>query len=91
MAEPMVDEALAALNGLAEAWRGDWSGFDGRTLRNEIHEWETLFRRALAGEAEPGEAADWLRSEGVCPVCGCWWDYCSEPPEHKKPARVTRA
>jgi hypothetical protein len=67
-----ADDALSVLG---SAWRGDWSEFDGRTLRDQLDSWIGMKDRGDDPEA-------WLRSWGVCPVCRSWRDYCDERETH---------
>src|ERR687890_324299 len=43
-------EALRCLTDLGEAYREDWSDFDGRTLRDELSELADLIRREERGD-----------------------------------------
>ena len=36
------DEAIKCLGALGDAWRGDWSDFDGRTLRSQLDDIESV-------------------------------------------------
>ena len=72
----MTDEHIAqverALAGLGNAWRGDWSDFDGRTLRAQLGGVETILRAE-----DPQDAADrWLMGNGVCREHACWPEHC---------------
>ncbi len=77
-----VEAALDALTALGSAIRGDWSEFDGRTLRDQIGSWRGLYERADRGELSTTEAHDWLRAWGVCPVDQCWREHCDSREEH---------
>lgn len=78
---PSEEKALDALNVLGAAWRGDWSEFDGRTLRDQLYSWRALMERALNGEMKDNEPEEWLKTEGICPRCASWREWCSNP-EH---------
>lgn len=58
--------ALECLTDLGEAWRSDWSDFDGRTLRDQLYEIEDLVERECRGEdiTERAQAfrTNWLES-----------------------------
>jgi hypothetical protein len=82
-----IREALDALSAVGSAWRGDWSNFDGRTLRDQIDGWRRLMERAMAGECESGEADAWLNVQGICPLCG-WREYCFAPDDHSLALRA---
>lgn len=73
----MSDEnegALTALQHLGWAWRGDWSNFDGRMLRDEIDSWVAMFREGATPEA----VSDWRASCGLCQTEGHWTYHCGE-------------
>ena len=53
---------------LGQAWRGDWSDFDGRTLRDQLNSWGT---ECNTGKITPIE---WLWSCGVCHIHKQWYD-----------------
>lgn len=42
--------SLEAMRALGQAYRDDWSEFDGRTLRDQLNELEDMIRKELAGE-----------------------------------------
>jgi hypothetical protein len=44
------EASLAAMKALGDKWRGDWSDFDGRTLRDQLAELDELIRAEVAGE-----------------------------------------
>lgn len=67
-----IKETHIALNALAAAWRGDWSLFDGRTLRDQLGE---------IGEVLDGKltAEQFCQMREIC-VNGCGWlGYCDCP------------
>ena len=65
-------DVLTAAQEIGQAYRGDWSDFDGRTLRDQMNE--------LANIADGTESlAQYRRSNGLCPVGGGHWEmYCHE-------------
>lgn len=65
-------EVLALAEEIGGAWRGDWSDFDGRTLRHQMEE----LRRVADGDMT-SERYRALR--GLCPAgFGHWTDYCGD-------------
>ena len=64
--------ALALAGEIGRAWRGDWSDFDGRTLRAEMDE--------LSKIADGSETPEQYRAmNGLCPLGGGHWvDYCGD-------------
>lgn len=58
------------LKELGQAWRGDWSDFDGRTLRAQLNNWLDL-----PEEVTPDEAHRYRESEGLCLEGGGHWDH----------------
>lgn len=63
--------ALQALREYAQALRGDWSDFDGRSNEAALEE----FADAIEGK---GRAADWTIEQwreynGICPTQGTHW------------------
>lgn len=74
--------ALDALSSLGSAWRGDWSDFDGRTLRAQLNSWMALMERTLAGETTGEEIATWIELQGICPRCHSWWEHCLDRDAH---------
>lgn len=71
------EQVKVALGLLGEAWRGDWSDFDGRTLRAQLDE----LAGHLDDKAKPFDGAFWAALKGICPVNGCWCEYCPERDE----------
>jgi len=51
--EQILEVTLREMTAYGEAWRMDWSGFDGRTLLNQLNRIETWARKALAAQADP--------------------------------------
>lgn len=81
MSEAPHVESLEALNDslgvLGGAWRGDWSDFDGRTLRAQLEDFTTLSALAIAGANVVPEAKSLPATWGACAACRCWAEYCS--------------
>ena len=69
---------LEAMRLLGQAWRGDWSFFDGRSLRSQLEEIAVMFRAAEAGE--PTDLAAFLLLNGICAKCEAWSEYCDCEP-----------
>ncbi len=63
-------DVAMALDALAGAYRGDWSTFDGRTLRDQL---QVLSTALTTGEFYLG---DWARSEDLCLTCHSWLYHC---------------
>ena len=74
----ITPKAAAALNALAEAYRGDWSDFDGRTLKGQLQDW---LERAGNADLEEGDTFDleaYLESCGIeMDEYGAKWEGCS--------------
>jgi hypothetical protein len=73
-----MSASLDALMALGEAYRGDWSEFDGRQLRRELYSWRELH------EATPDDAAaarTWAAESYVCVAHGSFFMYCGCDPE----------
>lgn len=65
--------ALQALREYAQALRGDWSDFDGRSNKAALEE----FADAIEGK---GHAANWTierwrQDNGICPTQGDHWTH----------------
>lgn len=69
-----VDFIAHALRLLGQAYRGDWSDFDGRTLRDELNELADALDKALAGEEFDLER--WQIRLAICGECWCWFENC---------------
>ena len=70
---PNIEAVADAMNALGSAWRGDWSFFDGRQLRDELGDlsmWLT--------SPEPKTYEEMCLVLGVCPESRCWPEYCDE-------------
>lgn len=62
-----------ALSLLGSAYRGDWSNFDGRSLRSELDD--------LAGALQTSVIFDldrWVIGESICPQNRSWAEHCPE-------------
>ena len=67
--ESAVDAALMMLG---SAYRGDWSDFDGRTLRGQLEELATHLLSDV-----PFDLVGWAAGEGICPTTGGWAEHCN--------------
>lgn len=66
----MSEDARLALRELADAWRGDWHDFDGRTLKHQLRAVEQV----ADGEMTLAQFRD---DSGLCPKGGGHWtEYC---------------
>ena len=69
---------LQAMGEYANAIRGDWSGFDGRSEKRTINRWVAELRKP-----NPARDIDWHRRDlGICMAGGGhWcghWGYCDD-------------
>ena len=67
------EAVIEALGLLGSAYRGDWSDFDGRSLRAEL--------QGIAGmlvSEEPFDLNEWSHGMGICPVGRCWHEHCPD-------------
>jgi hypothetical protein len=71
-----VEAVAEALEALGSAYRGDWSDFDGRSLRDELGALATVLR-----SPEPFDLERWYASEWICPVRKSWAEFCQERAE----------
>jgi hypothetical protein len=63
--------AVSLAQELGRAYRGDWSDFDGRSLRNELDALSDI----VSGKAD---AAGFRASADLCPRGGGHWtEYCT--------------
>jgi hypothetical protein len=60
-----------ALSLLGSAYRGDWSNFDGRSLRRQLDE----LSAALVRE-RPFSLDRWLFEQSICPHARSWAEHC---------------
>lgn len=68
-----VTEVAEAMRLLGSAYRGDWSDFDGRSLKL------TLVELAEALESdEPFDARRWAAGESICPEAHAWAEHCDK-------------
>ena len=65
-----------ALRRLGQAYRMDWSDFDGRSLRCELGE----LADALTSD-NPFDLDRWTFTSNICPVSGGWFEHCDERSE----------
>lgn len=63
-------DIAAALDTLGEAWRGDWSMFDGRTLRWQLNQLSKALRQ------EEFNYRVWAAEQDICPACQSWTEHC---------------
>lgn len=74
MAEDARIEAIAAgIQALGEAYRDDWSDFDGRTLRAQLNGYADLLRSDRMMTYE-----QLCLSDSVCPLNRCWYEHCPD-------------
>jgi len=74
-----VAAALDHLTALGGCWRGDWSDFDGRTLRMQIGDARAIIERAVAGEDVSDAILRDRIGNGMCPDGGSHWaQYCAD-------------
>jgi len=72
-----IEIVSKCLNALGQAWRGDWSGFDGRTLRSELGDVLSFFDEAIpVGVTVDSAYEAWCLTEGICPKEQCWSCHC---------------
>ena len=70
-------EVALALDLLGSAYRGDWSDFDGRSLRAQLDDLSAVLRNDKAKvRGQLFDAKEWAKSEGICPKHGCWDYHC---------------
>ena len=60
-----ITEARRCLRSLGQAWRGDWSEFDGRTLRSQLEEINIVLDGNMSHEG-------FLKSNGINPETFDW-------------------
>jgi hypothetical protein len=76
-----VRQALDHLTALSLCWRGDWSEFDGRTLRDQVEDVRAIIEAAIAGEDVTERIQRDRIGNSMCPECrGHWADYCADLP-----------
>lgn len=64
---------ITAMGLLGSAYRGDWSDFDGRSLRAELDD----LAGALTSD-KPFDIEWWAHGNGICPVGRCWHEHCPD-------------
>lgn len=69
-------EVIRAIEAVRQAWRGDWSDFDGRTLRSQLNQLCGLMESALSGEDVSEAVAAFYVSTCICPQCQSWTEHC---------------
>lgn len=79
------DASLAAMAALGNAWRGDWSEFDGRTLRSQLDDLDPIIRLEAAGEDVSSLVASFYASWDICDQCRSWTTHCSCATEAARP------
>lgn len=69
---------LAAMQILGECYRGDWSAFDGRTLRFQLDTLAQIGRVEATGgpDAVKGALAAFYAEADICLKCIAWTDNC---------------
>lgn len=67
------EAVIEAMGLLGSAYRGDWSDFDGRSLRAELQD----LAAALTSD-KPFDAEWWAHGNGICPVGRCWHEHCPD-------------
>jgi hypothetical protein len=76
VSEEALDPRITLMQELGQCWRGDWSGFDGRTLRSELDALADLMRQP---EVSDGDVVKYRYNEGMCLTGGGHWnDYCTD-------------
>lgn len=74
MTEERIQEVQTAMNLLGSAWRGDWTTFDGRTLRSQLDELSV----ALSGVPRTFDGAIWAQEWNICSEHECWMRNCED-------------
>lgn len=65
-------KSLACLRALGAAYRGDWSNFDGRTLRDQLDEASAIIAKEARGEKITVDVVGFMTTNGIC-GCGMSW------------------
>jgi hypothetical protein len=71
-ATPMPEAGLACLAALGTAYRGDWSDMDGRALRSQLNEIDTIIRDEIAGNDVTALVDGFYAGNGICRSCHSW-------------------
>lgn len=72
-----IPQVTALIQQYGQAWRGDWSDCDGRTIRTEMNYLAGLIEQAASGE--PIDLAEARREFSLCPNGGGHWtDWCEQ-------------
>jgi len=79
------EAALQALREYAQALRGDWSDFDGRSNKHTLEE----FADAIEGKTRTDWTVErWRQDNDICPVHGDHWlRHCSPARCNREPSR----
>jgi hypothetical protein len=88
--DPVPAASLAAMAALGNAWRGDWSEFDGRTLRSQLDDLDPIIRGEVAGEDVSPLVATFYASWDICDKCRSWTMHCSCATEAARPLTVPK-
>lgn len=64
---------ITAMGLLGSAYRGDWSDFDGRSLRAELDD----LAAALTSD-KVFDVTSWAHGNGICPVGRGWHEHCPD-------------
>jgi hypothetical protein len=75
-----VVDVAAAMVALGAAYRGDWSDFDGRTLRAQLDELSDVLRDGTWHAGRPFHLQAWAAVTGLCIPCGAWTEHCTCTP-----------
>ena len=68
-----IKMAKEALSELGQAWRDDWSNFDGRTLKSQLWDISDML------DSHGMSIEDFRKSHNLCPFGGGHWtEYCNE-------------
>lgn len=66
-----INEAKKCLTALGSAWRGDWSDFDGRSLRSQLD-------HIIAVLDEEDTYEEFCNICGIHPIDHCWLGWGEE-------------
>lgn len=86
MPDDKSESVAKALELLGAAWRGDWSDFDGRTLRHQLDELASALRSDV-----PLDIEGWAWSNDICPVARSWSEHCRDRSEGHRSCDHARA
>lgn len=71
-----ASSAAEALEALSGAWRGSWSTFDGRTLRDQLE------GPIAALHGQDFDVEHWAVEWSICLEHECWTEYCDNYEPH---------